>query len=182
MGVNHWCLPAPGAEGPARRHVDSFLHRAGITAAPSLACTPLWSQCARRCPTALPASPAGCLRSHQNQAAHEGCTASSNRLRALQGAGWCLARGQERCLWEEEGAEPFLSSAPLPAALSPEEARGWVQAAQPPPPHTPTKWQWVHHHLPSSSSPDSQRCSREDEEGRSQRGSPGAPGRSEAMN
>lgn len=53
-----------------------------------------------------------------------------------------------------------------------------------PPPHTPTKWQWVRNHLPSSSSssPDSQRCSREDEQARSQQGSPGALGRSEAMN
>lgn len=50
-----------------------------------------------------------------------------------------------------------------------------------PPPHTPTEWQRVRNHLPSSS-PDSQHRSREDEQARSQQGSPGALGRSEAMN
>lgn len=163
--------------GPARRHMGSFLCCAGITTAPSLTLTPLWSQHARLCSTALPASLSGCLQSHQDQAVHEGCMASNSRLRALQEAIWCLERGQEHCLWEEEGAEPFLSPAPLPTALSPEEGRGWAQAVQPPPPRTLTKQQWVHNHLPfSSSSPDSQRCSREDEQARSQQDSPGAPG------
>lgn len=42
---------------------------------------------------------------------------------ALQEASQCLARGQEHCLPEEEGAEPFLSPTLLPPAFIRQDGR-----------------------------------------------------------
>lgn len=139
------------------------------------------------CQTALHCLPAvlsGCLQSNQDQAVHEGCTASGNWLQAPQeAASACQGDRSIVC-----GKRKVLSlSSPLPCFPQPQAQRkGEDGRRQCNSPTTHThEMAAVRNHLPSSSSsssPDSQRCSREDEQARSQQGSPGALGRSEAMN
>ncbi|XP_047920795.2 uncharacterized protein [Anser cygnoides] len=111
-----------------------------------------WCWC-HRCPFPSPnspwsqhASPCPCLACVSVQQPGSRLAARD----ALQEAGQCLARGQEHCLPEEEGAEPFLFPAPLPTALIRQDGRrrcslpppcdssGCAVTCPPPPPLPPS--------------------------------------------
>ena len=188
VGVSHSYPPALWrcwhCKGPARR---LFLRCAGVTTAPSPTLTPTLitaCQTALRClahiSVQLPAvaSGPGCPRGMHGIRQPSPSTAGGQPVPGT-GTGE-LSVGTGRC-------RAFPLPCPASRSLEPRgrERMGAGSAASPTP-HT-HKRQWVHNHLPSSSfssstSPNSQCCSGADEQARSQQDSPGAPGRSEAMN
>lgn len=156
MGVNHWYLLAPGTAVTARGlrggTWGSFLCCAGINTAPSPTLTPLWSQHAQLCSTALPASPSSCLQSHQDQAVQEGCRAPGSKRCRRPSSAWQGDRSIVCGKRKVPSPSSPLPRFPQPGAQKGEDGRrqhilpypahqrngsGCIAACLPPPPPPP---------------------------------------------